>query len=370
MRLALLACCLAAPALALVEVAGETGGAEVSGSARTFGLFIHDDAFDGAVVVDRLRLSAKGYWGEALAAEVAGDGIALIGPNTGGASGLASRLTLGGPGALRAVDLRRTTTNGNYQLSADFDRAFISLTLERFELHLGRQAIAHGSARLFPVSDLFAPFAGFALDTEYKPGVDGARLTVPLGERAEAEVYSVVHEDGVSSGVHLGRARMSFDGLDVSVLAGTADAVPVVALDLQGDLGGLGWYAEGLSRLDGDASPHPRATAGGTYHFLSELTVFAEVHHNGDPKDHPEALLPERWYAGAGAQYPLTPLLRLGLSVLYGIDETDALVSPTLSWDAGQEVAVDLGALVPVAEHDDPFGAAADVYYGSVRLYF
>lgn len=359
---ALLLVLAATSAHALVQVEGETAGAELMGSARSFGLFMDHPFFEGAVVLDRLRLGSKVWWGEHLALEVAGDGVATIGrPEGFGTLGtaVAEGLTLGARTPLRLGDVRRSSERGNTVLSADLDRAALSLRFERFELRVGRQAISHGSGRLFPVTDVFAPFSGVALDTEYKPGIDAARLTVPLGERAEVEAYAVAHEDGVVDGVHLARARYSFDGLDVSAFAGTHDREPIVALDLQGDLGGLGWYAEALSQ-DAEA---PSATLGGMYHFALGLTVFVEGHRSVGVN------LPEGWYAGAGATYELSPLVFPALSALVDLDGS-ALLSASLRWDAGQEVAVDVGALRGFGDDTATFGASPDIYFASVRLYF
>jgi len=352
-------------ALLLTLLAASSGhaGVEVDGAAKSFGLFMHHEFFEGSVVVDRLRLGARSWWGEHVSLEVAGDGVATVGQG-GLASVTASGLTLGAPTALRLVDLREASTRGNTELHLDLDRAALGLAFDRFELRLGRQAISHGSGRFFPSSDVFAPFSGVALDTEYKAGVDAARLTVPLGARAEVEVYTVGHTDGVGEGVHLARGRLSVEGLDVSLLAGLTDDDPTAAIDLQGDLGGLGWYAEALSR-----GGLPRATVGATYHFAPGLTVTAEVHHNGESSDHPEATFPGRWYQGAGVTYELTPLLHPALTILHSLSDGSALLTGTLRWDAGQEVGVDLGALVGVGDDASGFGAAPDVYFASVRLY-
>lgn len=383
------------PAYALWERAGEHGRVALDGSARAFGLFVHTPFpdpdrpayFDEAVSVDRLRLMAAGELGEHFRLNLAGDVVAVIG----GQGQLVETLTVGSPTQLRRWDLDADVAGRTYHLSPGIDRAVVAFVHPRFELRLGRQAIGHGAARLFPVSDVFAPFAGFALDTEYKPGVDALRATVPIGERAEAELYAVGHDD-LLRGMLLARGRVTLAGVDVSAYGGMSYEEPTFALDLQGNVGDAGWYAELITRpLLGDFDRVLRTTAGLTHRFELGLTALVEAHYNGAGVSEPadflaanarlerqvgESFLLGRWYSGVGLDYELTELFRPSFVWFQSYTDGSALLAPGFRWDLGAETVVSGGALIGLGEGFDgllpqsEFGAAGDLVYADVRIYF
>ncbi|MCB9540718.1 MAG: hypothetical protein H6704_31240 [Myxococcales bacterium] len=377
MRVGVLAAALAWPgvAAALWEGEGEGASAELTGSVRAFGLVTRAEDVDRAASLQRLRLGLTGYFGEAVSVEVAGDGVLEVGQSAAPA--------LAPPTRLRVVELGGAHAGEGYVVRPDLDRAVVAWTLPWVEARVGRQAIGHGSARLFPASDLFAPFAGFALDTEYKRGVDAVRVTATLGALSEVEVYGVGHADGVDEGMALARGRTQVWAVDVSALAGVSYGEATVGLDLQGDVGGTGWYLDALAR-PGLGVDGLRATLGLSHHFEGGLTVTAEGHVDGggagaraDYLDAAtrlgvragESYLLGRGYAGVAGEYEVTPLLRAGMAWFQNAVDGSALLTPTLRWDVGQETVIDLGALWAVGDRGDEF-ADGVVVHGDVRVYF
>lgn len=358
------------PAAALVEAEHF----EVMGSARTFTLLTQATVPTpiGAVDVDaaahlaRLRLNGKAWWGP-LELVVAGDAVINTGLSAFGA--------IAAPSALRLWELGGVHIGDNYTLAPDLDRLLVVWLGPGFEVRLGRQAISHGSARVFPTTDVFAPLTAFTLDTEYKRGVDALRVTVPWGANSEVEAYAVGHS-ALDQGLYLGRVRTTVaQALDASALLGYTRGALSVGLDLQGDLAGAGWYAEGWSR-PGEGVEGLRGTVGATYKWADwDLTGTAELHYNG-AGGHPDALaytsgeatFGDRVYGAVLLDWAWTPLVNLGLAYFQNAEDGSAIVAPSLAWSVADEAAVGLGAFVGLGE-DGELGRAS-MGFGDVRVYF
>lgn len=362
---------VAPPAWGLVDHQGKKAGLSVRGSGRTFSLV--DEATDTAAGVNRLRLDAALWVGELLQVEAAGEYTLTLGPLGALATAPATRL--------RWDDFDAHSEGHNYTTRPDLDRLNVVLATAIFELRVGRQGIGHGSARAFPVTDLFAPFAGFSLDTEFKRGVDALRLTVPLGDLSEVEAYAVAHRDGADRGLYLLRLRTAALGPDLSILAGQTYDAPTVGLDVQANAGGAGLYLDGLVRPS--AGPESlRATAGATYRFLAGVTLTLEAHHDrggaAAAEDLPAALqrpafqngetvLTGRWYGALLLDWEMTALLRPSFAVFQNFSDDSSMLLPGLRWDAGQETTVTLGGLFGRGQGEL---SGADSVYADVRLYF
>ncbi len=346
----------------------------------------------------RLRAVGKAWYGEALTLEAAYELNAVLGKTRSGTG-----LELTSPTKLRLTDLNREFASGDdYALGQNLDRFNAVLSLSWLEATVGRQAISHGSGRLFNPTDIFAPVSPYTTYSEYKAGVDAVRLTKPVGEELELEFYAVAHEDGPAKGIYLGRLRRLFSGWDASLLAGFSLGEVTLAADLSGDIGGAGWYAEAIARLRDDVSTTLRATVGLQYHFGLGVDLVVEGHYNGPGRIEPEsyglaALTPEgrageifltgRWYGGFSLLYELHPLVESGLSGIVNAMDGSLLLLPSLDWEVASDVVLKAGASIglgrrPEAVTDSSapggqvgiakseFGAYPNIYYLELQFTF
>lgn len=176
------------------------------------------------------------------------------------------------------------------------ERAFVDLERPRFDLRLGRQAVAWGSALVFNPTDVFSD-VNVAEPWRERPGVDAARLLIPLGDEAQVALVGGVDDlpgtlrdrPDITPWKVGGRATLHAAATDWSLVAVTGgerlDAeASFIGLDLKGGLG-LGWWLEG--GYDGDL----RAAAGLDYSFpvAQSLYLAAQVYHDGsgsNPEDY------------------------------------------------------------------------------------
>lgn len=409
--LAGLAVLLPSPAHAIVDVEGDDASFRLLGSARTFTLFLAPRPIDGAptpdaeaVVLQRLRIGTLSRFADLLELEVAWDVMPVISTG-GGQSSIATGFVTAPRSPLHLWDLDPVlTTEQNFEVRHDLDRLSLALELPFMDLRVGRQAIGHGTARIFSPTDVFGTFSTVSLDTEYKRGVDAVRLTVPIGDWMEAEAIAVGHENTLADGIYLARWRATFSPVDLSLLAGTSYGEPTFAVDLAADVGGTGLYAEALIRLPLDDTRRladtVRATIGADTYFDVGLDLTVEAHYNGpgvhDAADFPaalatleaqagEATLLGEWYTAVSLSYEITPLWRAQLLWLANWDDPSSLVAPSLSWDFSEESVVAIGALIGIGEGPEAatplpgltftlprseLGTTPTTAWAEVRLYF
>src|SRR5690606_19624752 len=101
----------------------------------------------------------------------------------GGAAGLglAGASTGVGLTAPEALPLTWDVHEGDILVRGRTDRAWVRGRFGGVDATLGRQPVSFGNGRISTPRDLVAPFHPATVDTEYKPGVDAARVDAYLG---------------------------------------------------------------------------------------------------------------------------------------------------------------------------------------------
>ncbi len=262
----------------------------------------------------------------------------------------------------------------------------LSLTLyspSGASITIGRQAIGHGNARVFAVTDIIAPNGVFELDTEFKTGVDAVRLTVPFGERAEVEGLVVAHRDNASDAVYILRARASLPShVDLAVFGGYTYGDLTIAGSAAGDWGGAGWYAEGILRGPCFCERELRGTIGIAYKVAPlDLGITGEVYLNGRTafyqpgNEHGNsgvrgALsgLDDYLYAALILDWQPHPLVRAALLILHNDELSETHFWPTMEWSVTNDMALGAGLLFRYSEA--PGVMQRPGVYGDLRAWF
>ncbi|MEM6558972.1 MAG: hypothetical protein AAF605_04230 [Myxococcota bacterium] len=347
---------------------------------------------------------------------VAGEDVGVTDSSV-GAAGPQGGLVAPVVSPLRLIDLdRESSTSDDLVLLQNLDRLGVTLLGPgESEVRIGRQAINHGSARVFSATDIFSPFSPATLDSEYKQGLDALRVTVPLDENQEVELFAIAVDrdldNSFARGVYLARYRASVpEVFDASVYLGTSYASPTLGVDVSGDLGGATWYAEGgvrvwnesvatdlveandITVLPSDEYGTPvRATVGGQYFFPFELDVAVELHWNGagstNREDYVETFRRPEWttgeifllgraYVGTAWSYSSSALTRLSLSTITSLVDASSLLTPAFYWDMTEFSALSVGAILGVGRRldeslvSDEFGLYPYTFFADARVYF
>ncbi len=321
------------------------------------------------------------------------------------ASGPARGLVLGDAPHLFPLE-RSFVDRENLEARIAFDRLNVSWSRSSFRAVVGRQAITWGVSMLWPVIDLFAPFPPERIDREYKPGVDAARVSVPLGDFSEIEVVAAASgPDGeaLSAG---SLARFHCGRLDLGVMGGRFHGDLVAGGFVTGDWSGTGLRAEISYTDSGDESAPPagapgatpsrfaRATFGVTRQVTPGVLVVGELSWNGfgasdsagyaavarsDRFRTGEVASLGRWYAGGILDWRPHPLLTVKSTGLVNLQDRSLLLLPSAEWSLSDDATLVFGAslslgseaaLTPVPTAGTEFGAIPVMAFVGIRYYF
>jgi hypothetical protein len=179
------------------------------------------------------------------------------------------------PFSYRAVDFDRllypddADDAGSFAIYHNLDRFSATLQFPSFDVILGRQAIAWGSARVVNPTDIIAPYAYTELDTEDRIGVDAARIRYPLGFMGELDMGFVAGKDfRIDESAYYLRGKYYLARTDVSGMVMGFREHLLLGIDLARSVGGAGvWLeaAEVFTRQGDGGHKNP----GGDYFRLS-----------------------------------------------------------------------------------------------------
>ena len=299
----------------------------------------------------------------------------------------------------------------------NLDRLYATVRTSRFDLYVGRQAIAWGSARAINPTDIIAPFLYTEIDTEDRIGVDAARLRVPAGALAEVDLGYVAGKDFEwKESAAFARGKFYVLETDLSLIAMVFRENAFAGLDLTRSIGGAGgWleaayvWADAFGDRDsiGTDSDYLRLSVGADYNFGAGVYLFLEYHFNGagaaDPHDYTRNIItsPTAYIDGAvyffGRQYLIpgvtwqaTPLTSIAAQALANLNDGSFLVAPYVEYNATDNVYLSAGGYLPIGDNptavpapsayaanggmiprfNSEFGAYPAQYYAFLRYYF
>ncbi len=269
------------------------------------------------------------------------------------------------------------------QLRGRTDRLSVTWAAKGAQLVVGRQPVSFGTGFVFTPMDVVNPFSAATIDTEYKPGVDAARLDAFFG--TAGKVTAVAAWAGPP--VHApDRAPVALADLVFAAsgqgTVGVTDLVGLAAV-VRGDLvagagfvsaiGPVGVHGEVTGTLPAEDAveddPFVRAVLGADGRPTGTTTVSGEVYLQTlgatDPRDYlafaqgPRFARGELWtmgrtYAALSVAQELTPLVSGSAALIGNLEDPSALLAPGLSISAADDVTVSLGGFVALGARPDP----------------
>ena len=361
---------------------------------------------DGLYAVLENKLRLKTYWGAgSLKAEAAYELIHAARP-----SELAAARPLTAGDDYRTSDpepFLSPASGGARKPSAtiqNLDRAFLTWSPAAFDLYAGRQPLAFGSGRAVNPTDILAPYPFGTIDTEERRGVDALRLKAPNGEMGEFDAgWLPGRRWAAGNGAGFLRGRGRAGGADLTLLAAAFRGNLMAGADIERHLGGAMLRAEAARVWAGSFSDrHPgedfdRLTAGAEYIFdlLGGTDAWLEYHYSGAGAAGPagyaalaaktayreaNVYLLGRHYLSAGAGAQVSPLVSAGAAVMLNLGDGSFYATPSLDWNAAENLYIGAGALLPsgrrarfnglIGAPASEFGLYDRSFYASLRKYF
>lgn len=280
----------------------------------------------------------------------------------------------------------------------NLDRAFISFAAEEFDLTAGRQPISFGSARVINPTDVLSPFTYETLAKEEKTGIDAIRIRIPTGDFSELDIGIVLGEDAKQDeGAAYVRVKSYLNETDIGFMVMRYGDNMMMGIDVARAIGEASAWVEATYTKPAkeiyytDNSPYTRLSIGADMAFTPTMYGYIEYHRNGPGASEPgdyllnalnaayiegSVYLLGRNYLAPGLTVEISPLLSANAAALINIDDSSALLAPSLTYSVSDNATASIGAYVgtgDVPEAEVPrseFGSYPDTWYLSFKYYF
>jgi len=297
----------------------------------------------------------------------------------------AANPTLATGRAWRLTDVeRRLDNSARHDVFQNLDRFNVQFNLEAGDLTLGRQPVAFGMARVINPTDVFLPFDVRTFNTEYRIGVDAIRFQRPFGQLGEMDFGVIAGDDlRAATSAAFFQLRTNVDGHDIQLAAIRFAEHDLVGAGVQTALGDFGFWLE-AAQVSGEAD-YARLSTGLDYAFSEDVYGLVEYHFNGagssKPGDYPMQagttpyrqggvfLFGEHYLIGS-VNVQLSPLWSLGTQALINLSDRSAFGSAGLTFNARQNLYVDLGLYAFGGGNNTEYGSNPETLYASLRYYF
>ncbi len=284
------------------------------------------------------------------------------------------------------------------------DRLKIESTLGPTEWSLGRQPITFGQGRFFTPLDLVNPFHPATVDSEYKPGVDAARLDAYPSASTEVTLVAAYAGDWTREEmVFAGHGQLTVGVTDLGVFLGEVRGDRVAGLSGVGSIGPVGVYGDVAATLPGDSEEDPfvRVVLGADHRATATTSVGLEIYYQSlgasSPSDYGEFGASDRvargelWtlgrvYGGLSVLQEITPLVMVSVAGLANLADQSALVMPSVSVSVAENTDAVLGGYLGVGERphelemeewlsgdqgiESEFGLLPSMFFAQMRAYF
>ena len=237
---------------------------------------------------------------------------------------------------------------------SELDRLWCDASYNKFQITLGRQRIAWGTAMVWNPTDLFNPLSILDFDYEERPGVDALRVQYFSSEVSKIEI-AVKPGKTKSGSVVAAKLLLNAWKYDFHLLGGARAQEPFLGIGWAGDIEGAGFRGEMLtSKIGNDvAAIFPQfknqwstsGTLSADYTFPNNLYLHTELLYNtrGVTNNTLAALplaqslhllSPARWSVFQEVSFDVHPIVRVSGFVIHNPNDGSSVLVPSLSWSA------------------------------------
>ncbi|MCK4911838.1 MAG: hypothetical protein KAR83_09350 [Thermodesulfovibrionales bacterium] len=360
----------------------------------------YPDGMDTAEALLMLRLKLSGEVSSRLRFELAYEAVPSY-SDSDAADGLSDPAE--GP-SYRVDDLDSTLypsspgPGDRFIVPQNLDRAFISFAAEEFDLTAGRQPISFGSARVINPTDVLAPFTYETLAKEEKTGIDAFRLRVPTGDFSELDIAIVLGDNAEQDeGAAYMRIKSYINETDIGFMVMRYGQNMMLGIDVARAIGEASAWVEATYTEPAeefyytDDSSYTRLSIGADMAFTGDVYGYIEYHFNGPGADEPEdyalnvlnaaylegsVYLLGRNYLAPGLRVEINPLLSAEAAALININDSSALLAPSLTYSVSDNASASIGAYLGTGDEPEAevprseFGSYPDTCYLSLKYYF
>ena len=183
--------------------------------------------------------------------------------------------------AYRMSDLKQShALDEQNRIVQNLDRLVVHKAFEWGDVHLGRQAITLGIARFSQQSDVLYPVSFNNLQSDYRQGVDAARLEIPMGMLSVLDLAWVQGENHKRSAGFM-RFKSHVHDMEYEITAMQLNKDSLWTLSLQQSLNNVGlWQELSLIKDENKSNRHFHRLSLGMDNTVSDFLISAEYFYN------------------------------------------------------------------------------------------
>ena len=274
-------------------------------------------------------------------------------------------------------------TGTSFIINTTIDRAYVDLSLGKFQATVGRQRINWGMNYVWNPNDIFNVYSFFDFDYVERPGSDAIRLQYYFTPSAHLELAGKMNSSNQAS--YAGLIRFSLAGYDFQVLGGLMDEKEFVAG------GGFSGYIGPVS-LNGEltylhprkmvSQPTPAIIAGGGVSYLTPFQLNIQLEYLFNEAASQSGLTgftdfyyriltvrdlsfaPHTFFVNLA--YPISPLFNAGIAAMFFPKLNGFFAGPTI--DISLRNNLDLSLIVQHFAVEMKPGAVQRATLGFLRL--
>jgi hypothetical protein len=316
----------------------------------------------------------------------------LVADLTSPAFSLATSLATGGTRTYLELE-RNLVNHTDLNSNVGLDRLNVQIRTDDFELVLGRQAITWGVDYFWPALDLFAPFAPGRIDRDYKPGVDAARLIIPLRAYSEVQVVGAILGPSTDRDRAVGALiRWNVKTIDFGFMGGNFHHDKVAGAFISANAAGTGFRGELSWTQSGDPQDQLidrgvfwRGSFGVDRQLTPSVSLIFETAWNeygaANPRDYVLLLTSDRllrgeinglgrYHSGLSLNWRFHPLWSFSNTTLVDWDDQSVLWIPSFVWSTGNNSEMTFGSQLGFGQEPSPVGIPLSEYGTSPMTLF
>lgn len=263
----------------------------------------------------------------------------------------------------------------------DIDRAYTNIHFKKADLTIGKQRVAIGVSYIWAPLDIFNR-VNLMEPKEEKPGVNGVKIFVPIGNNTDITgVFSP--EDNFRSSKSGARFHTMLSNIDLGLtyIYDGNDLKSVFGIDLRGE-NFIGWWLEGGYFVP-DTKSYFRLALGFDYTFPVGTGIYwltEYFYDSGGEKNieeynyeilgHGERFTLGRNYIFSMLRYGFSDFTNFSISYIGNIDDESFFINPSLGYNLFQNVTLSTGFYFPMGKQGEFKRIEGMIFYLWIKINF
>lgn len=272
------------------------------------------------------------------------------------------------------------TDNPDLYWQQSLYRLHLTHSAPNFNITAGRQRVAWGTGLIWNPADLFHPASPLSVESSNRTGVDALNLEYFFGALKSFSLVIAPREER-GKGSAAARIKTNLEGYDLSLILGEFRSDKVIGFDFAGEIMDSGLRGELTVTDPEDDDGFIRLLLSWDYTFRSSLYLLFEYLHNGGNLGEGASTASLTTFTGelvtkksnllaSGAGYDLTPLIRLGSTMIFDLDYGGIFWAPSIKYNILPEMDWTVGGLLFAGDEGSEFSGLPDAGYTSIEWYF